>query len=56
MTVTKIPEKTSTEVKRNKHEITTQFAFEDEAKRIAKISDKTARLRALREAEEAKRG
>lgn len=53
MTVAKNVVKNTIEVKRDKAAMTSQFAFEDEAKRIAKLAEKTARLKALREAQRA---
>lgn len=51
MTDQKSAAKNTVELKRNKAEITSQFAFEDEAKRLAKLSEKSARLKALRQAQ-----
>lgn len=45
--------KNTVELKRDKAEITSQFAFEDEAKRLAKLAEKSARLKALREVQRA---
>jgi hypothetical protein len=50
MTDRKTGDMSTVEVKRLKADITTQFAFEDDAKRLAKLAAKSARLRALREA------